>query len=136
MNELTGTEYKKLFEDIVVNIEKARVKASRMINSTLIELNYNNGKLIIDRQKKFGWGSSVIKQLSKDLNRTYDNLKGYSVSNLQYMRQFYIEYENKPVLLSYALQIPWGQNIHILQKVKKTNEREYYLKATKSNGME
>ena len=101
-----------------------------MINSTLIELNYNNGKLIIERQKKFGWGSSVIKQLSKDLNKTYDNLKGYSVSNLQYMRQFYLEYESKPVLLSYALQIPWGQNIHILQKVKKTNEREYYLKAT------
>jgi len=95
MDEIIGTDYKNLLKDIVANIEKARVKASRMINSTLIELNYNNGKLIIERQKKYGWGSSVIKQLSKDLNKTYDNLKGYSVSNLQYMRQFLLFESNK-----------------------------------------
>ena len=130
MIELSNSDYKQLLHDIVVNIEKARVKASRMINSTLIELNYNNGKLIIERQQKFGWGQSVIKQLSKDLNKSYDGLKGYSVSNLQYMRQFFIEYKDNPVLLSYSLQIPWGQNILILQKTKNLEEREYYLRAT------
>ena len=130
MNEIIGNDYKQLLKDIVVNIEKARVKASKMINSTLIELNYNNGKLIIERQQKFGWGKSVIKQLSIDLNKSYDGLKGYSVSNLQYMRQFYLEYKDNPVLLSYALEIPWGQNILLLQKTKNLKEREYYLKAT------
>jgi len=101
-----------------------------MIYSVLNEVNFNNGKAIIERQNKFGWGQSVIKQLSQDLNKKYDGLTGYSVSNLQYMRQFYLEYKDQPRLLSYALQIPWGQNIVIIQKTKDIDEREYYLKAT------
>ena len=130
MEEISNKEYSKLLTEIVDNIEKAKVKASKMLNSTLIELYYNNGKLIIERQQQFGWGQSVIKQLSKDLNKKYDGLTGYSISNLQYMRQFYLEYEDNPILLSYALQIPWGQNLLILQKTIKLEERAYYLKAT------
>ena len=130
MKEIAGNDYQGLFQEIIVNIENARIKASKMIYSVLNELNFNNGKAIIERQNKFGWGQSVIKKLSQDLNKKYDGLTGYSVSNLQYMRQFYIEYKDQPRLLSYALQIPWGQNIVIMQKTKKLDEREYYLKAT------
>jgi len=130
MEEISNFEYSKLLTDIVDNIEKARIKASKMLNSTLVELYYNNGKLIIERQQQFGWGQSVIKRLSDDLNKTYDGLTGYSISNLQYMRQFYLEYKDNPVLLSYALQIPWGQNLLILQKTIDLEERTYYLKAT------
>jgi predicted nuclease of restriction endonuclease-like (RecB) superfamily len=46
------------------------------------------------------------------------------------MRQFYLEYKDNLVLLSYALQIPWGQNLLILQKTINLEERTYYLKAT------
>jgi len=130
MEEISNIEYSKLLTEIVDNIEKAKVKASKMLNSTLIELYYNNGKLIIERQQQFGWGQSVIKRLSEDLNKTYDGLTGYSISNLQYMRQFYLEYKDNPVLLSYTLQIPWGQNLLILQKTIDLEERAYYLKAT------
>jgi len=130
MEEISNIEYSKLLTAIVDNIEKAKIKASKMLNSTLIELYYNNGKLIIERQQQFGWGQSVIKRLSDDLNKTYDGLTGYSISNLQYMRQFYLEYKDNPVLLSYALQIPWGQNLLILQKTIDLEERTYYLKAT------
>lgn len=130
MNEISHIEYSNLLTDIVDNIEKAKIKASKMLNSTLIELYYNNGKMIVERQLQFGWGQSVIKRLSDDLNKTYDGLTGYSISNLQYMRQFYLEYKDNPVLLSYALNIPWGQNLLILQKTVDLEEREYYLKAT------
>ncbi len=71
MEEISNKEYSKLLTEIVDNIEKAKVKVSKMLNSTLIELYYNNGKLIIERQQQFGWGQSVIKQLSKDLNKKY-----------------------------------------------------------------
>lgn len=130
MKEIAENDYQQLLQEIIANIENARVKASKMIYSVLNEVNFNNGKAIIERQNKFGWGQSVIKQLSADLNQQYDGLTGYSVSNLQYMRQFFIEYKDQPRLLSYALQIPWGQNIVIIQKTKDLDEREYYLKAT------
>ena len=130
MKEIAENDYQQLLHEIIANIENARVKASKMIYAVLNEVNFNNGKAIIERQQKFGWGQSIIKKLSKDLNQKYDGLTGYSVSNLQYMRQFYLEYKDQPRLLSYALQIPWGQNIVIIQKTKDLEEREYYLKAT------
>ncbi len=134
MKELKTNEYKKFLKEIISNIENAKIQASYQLNAILVELNYRNGKLIIEKQEKYGWGSSVIKQLSKDLNKIYDGLKGYSVSNLQYMRQFYLEYKDNPILLSHSLQIPWTHNILIIQKIKDFKKREYYLKAVKQTG--
>jgi len=53
MEEISNIEYSKLLTEIVDNFEKAKVKASKMLNSTLIELYYNNEKLIIERQQQF-----------------------------------------------------------------------------------
>jgi predicted nuclease of restriction endonuclease-like (RecB) superfamily len=47
------------------------------------------------------------------------------------MKQIYTEYIDYPDLQKYVLEIPWGQNIQILQKIKDYKAREYYLKCTK-----
>jgi predicted nuclease of restriction endonuclease-like (RecB) superfamily len=107
-----------------------------MIYSILNEVNYNNGKLIIERQLKFGWGQSEIKQLSKDLNKNYDGLSGYSVSNLQYMKQFYLEYKDNPILLSYALQIPWGTEHFDNSKNKRFIRARILFKSNRQTSLE
>ena len=134
MKQIVTQEYKDFLKEIINNIENAKINASHQMTSILVELNYLNGKSIVEKQEKYGWGSSIIKQLSDDLNKTYDSLQGYSVSNLQYMRQFYLEYKDNPMLLSYALNVPWTHNIIIIQKIKDLKEREYYLKALKQTG--
>ncbi len=134
MDKINNKEYQVFLQQIISNIENAKIQASYKLNEILVELNYLNGKLIVEKQEEYGWGSSVIKQLSRDLNKTYDGLQGYSVSNLQYMRQFYLEYKDTPILLSFALKIPWTHNILIIQKIKDLKEREYYLKAVKHTG--
>ena len=50
------------------------------------------------------------------------------------MRQFYLEYRNKPNLQRLVGEIPWGQNLLILSKVKEDNAKLYYLKATHEYG--
>jgi len=57
-------------------------------------------------------------------------VKGYSSQNLWRMRQFYIEYKDKPELLELTNKIPWGQNLVILHKIKNDEEKKYYLTAT------
>ena len=47
------------------------------------------------------------------------------------MRQLYLEYKSKPNLQQFVGEIPWGQNLLIMGKVKSDIERLYYLKATK-----
>jgi predicted nuclease of restriction endonuclease-like (RecB) superfamily len=69
----------------------------------------------------FPWhapGKSVVERLSQDLKAEFSHKTGFSPQNLWYMRQFYLEYHNKPNLQRLVGEIPWGQNLLILSKVK------------------
>ena len=46
------------------------------------------------------------------------------------MRQFYNAYRQDPILQQLVGEIPWGQNLTILSKVKSRDARHYYIKAT------
>jgi len=133
-NKVTrNTAYKEFFDSVYNEIQKARIDIASVANSILAKLYFNIGRLIVEKQKEFGWGKAIVQQLSSDLNEITDGRDGYSTQNLWYMRQFYIEYKDSPDLLKFALNIPWGQNILIISKTKDIREREYYLKATAGN---
>ena len=122
--------YKPLLEDITDKINIARINASKAINFSAIQLNYDIGELIVQRQEQFGWGKSVVEKLSKDLKVIFSGADGYSSNNLWLMRQFYLAYKGKNELLDLARKVPWGQNILIIQKEKEDDAREFYLKLT------
>lgn len=112
----------------------ARASAAKSLNDELIRLNYNIGKLIVEKQKQNNWGDNIVAQLSNDLSTQLGGTEGYSAQNLWYMRQFYLEYAGQKTLLAFATQIPWGQNIVIISKIKDNKARAYYLKATAQMG--
>ena len=122
--------YKPLLKEIVERINIARINASRAINYSAIKLNYEIGELIVNRQEKYGWGKSIVEKLSEDLKKIFSGLDGYSTQNLWLMRQFYLIYKENQDLLEIAKQIPWGQNMLIIQKEKEDSSREFYLKST------
>jgi predicted nuclease of restriction endonuclease-like (RecB) superfamily len=62
-------------------------------------------------------GKHIVTDLSKDISQVIDGITGYSPQNLWRMRQFYFEYREEEQLKELALQIPWGQNLLIIQKV-------------------
>lgn len=121
--------YKPFLKDIIEKINIARIKASQAINFSAIQLNYEIGKLIVERQEKYGWGKSIVEKLSKDLKTIFYGSNGYSSQNLWLMRQFYLEYKDKPDMFDLAQKVPWGQNLLIIQKEKNDDARQYYLKA-------
>ena len=128
MNELTT--YKEFFNEVIETINKAKYKAFKSLNKFHIQQNYEIGEIIVRNQEKYGWGKSIVDTLSKDINRVIDGVKGYSPQNLWRMRQFHLEYKNKPDLLELTFKIPWGQNLLILHKIKNNEEKRYYLTAT------
>lgn len=132
-SEINIPAYKELFDNIVNQINNARIDAASKANNILGGLYYNIGKIITVKQEEHGWGKSVVEKLSVDIGNIFGASEGYSPQNLWYMRQFYMEYKDSPALLNLALQIPWGQNIQIFSKIKNASEREYYLKATIGN---
>jgi predicted nuclease of restriction endonuclease-like (RecB) superfamily len=123
-----SSNYAKFLNEIRQKINSARLKAVRSVNKAQMQLYWEIGKTIIERQSQHGWGKSVVERLAKDLSDGIDSSTGYSPQNLWYMRQFYIEYKDSANLQQLVGEIPWGQNILIFSKIKDKTEREYYLK--------
>ncbi len=127
-------EYVALLNNIKKRIISARVKAARSVNKALIRLYWDIGKVITEKQAEQGWGDSVVENLSADLRKDFHNTFGLSVQNLWYMRKFYIEYKNKPILQQLVGELSWSHNILILSSVKDEKEREYYLRTSAEMG--
>ncbi len=132
--ERENNEYKKFLHEVLQQVENAKLHAALGLNKVTIGLYYSIGRLIVDKQQKFGWGKSIVEKLSRDLQNTTNTTYSFSERNLWSMKQLYVEYNEKPELLEFVLKIPWGQNILILQKVKDLYEQAYYLQATVNYG--
>jgi predicted nuclease of restriction endonuclease-like (RecB) superfamily len=114
--------------DIKSKILSSQYEALKSVNKELINLYWDIGKNIVQKQEKFGWGKSVVKNLSDELRKEFVGMKGFSVRNLWNMRNFYIEYQDNVKLQTLSAQIGWSHNVAIFQKCKDELEREFYIK--------
>ena len=123
MKNIIGKEYIRFLNEIKSRIISARIKAVRSVNKELIKLYWDIGRSIIERQEKYKWGDAVVEKLANDLKEDFKSTFGFSVQNLWYMRQFYLEYKDDAILQQLVGELPWGQNILIFSQVKNKKER-------------
>ncbi len=128
------TTYTNFLNDIKQRIIDARYKALQAVNKQQIQLYWDIGKLIDQKQEQLGWGKSVVEKLSKDLQKEFPGQRGWSVQNLWYMRKFYIEYKDITNLQSLIGEISWTHNILIMNKCKDVLEREFYIRMVRKYG--
>ena len=88
----------------------------------------------MERQKQYSWGQSIVEKLAQDLKVEVSGKEGFSSHNLWRMRDFYLEYKDQPKLAQLVLEIPWGHNVLILQKIQSIEERKYYIEASVKMG--
>lgn len=81
-------DYAPLLADINARVQSARVKAGLAANRELLVLYWDIGRLILDQQRREGWGAKVIDRLALDLQRAFPGQQGFSPRNLKYMRAF------------------------------------------------
>ncbi len=80
------------------------------------------------------WGNRFIESLAKDIKLAFPNAKGYSIRNLKYMAKFAATYPDRQFVQTVSAQIPWSHNVAILDKVKDSDQRIWYIKKTAENG--
>jgi predicted nuclease of restriction endonuclease-like (RecB) superfamily len=130
-SKLDTTEFTTFVIDIKQKILSKQYEALKAVNKELISLYWDIGKSIVEKQESLGWGKSVVKMLSLELQNEFVGMKGFSVQNLWNMRQFYLEYRDSIKLQPLVGEISWTKNVVIFQKSKDDLEREFYIKMTK-----
>lgn len=115
-------------------IREAQYSALKAVNKELINLYWDIGREIAEKQEKFGWGKSVVATLAEDLQKEYPGVQGFSAANLWRMRNFNQNYCKNAKLAPLVREISWAKNIIIMEKCKDGLEREFYLRMTRKFG--
>ena len=114
----------KYIHNISTTYKSGQSTAIQAVNHSLIKTYWEIGQHIVEFEQSgttyATYGTGLLKTISKDLK--YINSKGFSVSNLQRMRQFYIEYPNYATL---SHNLNWSHIIEFL-KIDDPLERSFY----------
>jgi predicted nuclease of restriction endonuclease-like (RecB) superfamily len=92
-------KYIDLLGSIKGQIQSAQAKAALAVNSALIELYWQLGKMIAENQAIFEGRNNYVVQLAKDLRVAFPEMKGFSRANLFFIRKFYQFYTESPSVL-------------------------------------
>jgi hypothetical protein len=90
MNEIENKDYLQTLISLKQRVLQAQYNSYSAVNSEMILAYLDIGKTISEKTKT-GWGTSVIQQLSKDLQAEFNGIKGFSERNLRLMRFVYEE---------------------------------------------
>lgn len=116
----------KLYTEIAELLQSARYAVATQVNTTLLVTYWNVGRLIVEdeqnHQQRAEYGNKMLKQLSKRLSNDFG--KGFSVSNLQFMRRFYQKYQIQQTL---SVKLSWSHYCELLT-ISDDNKRSFYEK--------
>lgn len=117
-------DFKEIIKNIKSNIKTAQIKTAIQANNNLIMLYFRLGKILYDN---FEYGNKFIDDVAKELKIEFPNSTGYSIRNLKYMKKFYLEYKEDEVVQQLVVQVPWGHNIVLMDKIDELETRKIYL---------
>ena len=97
-------DYSALLVDVKNRIRTAQIKASLSVNRELIQLYWDIGHLIVDRQRAQGWGRSAVERLAADIQKGFPGMAGFSPQNIWKMRGFFLAWTAEVRNLSQAVR--------------------------------
>lgn len=126
--------YAEWFLELKSRILCAQQRAALAVNHELIALYWKIGRDILARQAAKGWGARVIDRLAHDLRTEFPDMKGFSRTNLLYMRSFAQAWSEEQIVQQAVGQLPWGHNLVLITKLKTEEERLAYAQKTVEHG--
>lgn len=120
------TQYSALKKGIGALLETGRQRAARQVNTILVHTYWHIGRYIVvfeqNGEDRAAYGEQLLETLAKDLSVEYG--KGFSRSNLTYMRQLFLVFPKRETL---SHKLTWSHYFEIL-KSDDPLERSFYLK--------
>ncbi len=128
---MNQAEYLETISAIKSEIKSAQYRAVLGANRELITLYWRIGQ-VINAHKK--WGNKFVENLAADIKLEFPDATGYSERNLKYMAKFAASYSDVEFVQQVVAQIPWGQNVVLLDKIPDDTARRWYIDACAKNG--
>lgn len=121
-----STDYEQLVDRISNVWEKAKVSAMQAVNSEHFDANWQTGRYIVEFEQggkaRAQYGKQLLVNLAKDL--TIRRGKGFSRSNLTYMRKLYLAF---PKCETLSHKLTWSHYFELL-KCEDSLELQFYFR--------
>ena len=88
-------DYMQWLGEIKSRYRSAQAKASVHINVEQLIFNWQLGRDLVEKKAEERWGAGVVEQVSLDLQAAFPESKGFSVSNLWRMKQWYLFFSSE-----------------------------------------
>lgn len=142
IKSIKDEEYNNWLKELKNRFKKSQIKAAVKVNSELIRFYWSLGRDIVIMKSEAKWGSKFYETLSKDLKELFPNTSGFSIRNLQYMKQFYdlfsdivilpqvgakLGNEIMPQVGAQIFNVPWNHLKYIIDKVDGDKEKVLFF---------
>jgi len=125
INNASSIGIAKIYKDIRSLIEEGKNNSFKAVNTAMVHTYWHIGKIITENEqsgkKRAEYGEELLVQLSKKLTVEYG--KGFTETNLKYMRQFYSVFEKSHALRG---ELSWT-HYRLLLKVEREDARRFYM---------
>lgn len=122
-------DYADWLSSLKQRIRGARQRALLAANDEQIRLYHDIGREILQRQSRQSWGAKVIERIAADLRAAFPDMKGFSASNLKYMRFFAQECPERQIGQQSADQLPWCDIFASITRLAARSLRGWYARS-------
>lgn len=123
---MSETSNEKMVKEIINLVNEIKSNLANEINKSIVYVYWNIGKIIVSNESEYNnrleYGKEVLKGISNELTKHIG--KGYSVSNLKYMRMFYKAYPNFDEISS---SLSWSHYLELMI-IEDEDKRNFYEK--------
>ncbi len=116
---------KSLLNNIKILLESSRQQLQQTVNTAMVQTYWHIGRLIVEEEQngnnRAEYGKQQLLILSEELTKDFG--KGFDVSNLRKMRQFYISFQKQDTV---SLKLSWSHYVRLM-RVENTTAKEWYM---------
>lgn len=142
MEAMVEHEYSVWLQSISRRYRQSQIKAAVAVNVEMLKFYFALGRDMVRMEKNQPWGSGFLRRLSLDLKMQMPEANCFSITNLNYIRYFYVLYSGIVILPQLGeeldlpiFHVPWGHHKYIIDKLRKNPEKAmFYVRETVKNG--
>lgn len=120
MTMASNSDFKSWVSQLKQDIRSAQIRTAIKVNTELLRLYWRMGADICEKQKSASWGDGWLKELSRELMTEFPDMKGFSHRNLQYIRQWYLFYNQENTIVQQV--VAQLEDVNVQQHVAKLDD--------------